>query len=108
MIWKDYPKLSEMASYSKLAWASKSPPPPGGIGLSDWNGTDTVDGVINGAYKQWSLYPGRLVSGIILSLANGWAYIQWGMGRGALKWDFMVWILFNKVTLICKFYHRKN
>ena len=47
MIWKDYPKLSEMASYSKLAWASKSPP-PGGIGLSDWNGTDTVDGVING------------------------------------------------------------
>ena len=31
-----------------------------------------------------------------------------GDGEGALKWDFMVWILFNKVTLICKFFHRKN
>ena len=28
MIWKDYLKLSEIASYSKLARASKAPPPP--------------------------------------------------------------------------------
>ena len=28
MIWKDYFKLSEIASYSKLARASKAPPPP--------------------------------------------------------------------------------
>ena len=36
MIWKDYLKLSEIASYSKLARASKAPPPPspGGIGLT--------------------------------------------------------------------------
>ena len=34
MIWKDYLKLPEIASYSKLALASKAPPPPpGGIGL---------------------------------------------------------------------------
>ena len=31
MIWKDYFKLSEIASYSKLARALKAPP-PGGIG----------------------------------------------------------------------------
>ena len=35
MIWKDYLKLSETVSYSKLVRASKAPPPPpGGIGLS--------------------------------------------------------------------------
>ena len=28
MIWKDYLKLSEIASYSKFAWATKAPPPP--------------------------------------------------------------------------------
>ena len=28
MIWKDYLKLSEIASYSKLPRASKAPPPP--------------------------------------------------------------------------------
>ena len=28
MIWKDYLKLSEFAGYSKLARASKVPPPP--------------------------------------------------------------------------------
>ena len=34
MMWKDYPKLSKIASYSKLARASKAPPPPQGrIGL---------------------------------------------------------------------------
>ena len=33
MIWKDYLKLSENAGYSKLARASKAPPPPPGIGL---------------------------------------------------------------------------
>ena len=32
MIWKDYLKLSEIVSYSKLARASKNP--PDGIGLS--------------------------------------------------------------------------
>ena len=32
MIWKDYPKLSEIASYSNLVRESKAPP-PGGIGL---------------------------------------------------------------------------
>ena len=32
-IWKDYLKLSEIASSSKLARASKAPSPPGGIGL---------------------------------------------------------------------------
>ena len=32
------------------------------------------------AYKQGGLYPGGLISGIIYSLANGWAYI-----RGVLK-----------------------
>ena len=37
--------------------------------------TYTVDGLINRM---------GLISGIIYSLANGWAYI-WG---GALKWDF--------------------
>ena len=37
MISKDYLKLSEIASYSKLARASKAPPPPprGGIGLKE-------------------------------------------------------------------------
>ena len=38
------------------------------------------------------LYLVGLISGIIYSLANGWAYI-WGglkLGGGALKWDFMV------------------
>ena len=40
------------------------------------------------------LYPGGLISGIIYSLTNGWAYI-WGKGgglktRGALNWDFTV------------------
>ena len=37
MIWKDYLKLSEIASYSKLTRASKAPPPPsllGGIGIT--------------------------------------------------------------------------
>ena len=34
MIWKDYLKLSEIARYSKLARASKAPPPQAaGIGL---------------------------------------------------------------------------
>ena len=33
--------------------------------------THTVDGLINGG---GGLYPGGLVSGIIYSLANGWAY----------------------------------
>ena len=32
--------------------------------------THTVDGLINGG----ALYPGGLISGIIYSLANGWAY----------------------------------
>ena len=32
MIWRDYLKLSENASYSKLALASKAP--PGGMGLT--------------------------------------------------------------------------
>ena len=36
MIWKDYLELSEIASYSKLARASKvTPPPPGVIGLNN-------------------------------------------------------------------------
>ena len=35
MIWKDYLKVTENASYSKLARAPTAPPPPpGGIGLS--------------------------------------------------------------------------
>ena len=34
MIWKDYLKLSESASYSKLERASKAPLPEGGIGLT--------------------------------------------------------------------------
>ena len=36
MIWKDYLKLSESASYSKLERASKAPPPlpEGRIGLT--------------------------------------------------------------------------
>ena len=40
MIWKDYLKLSEIASYSKLERASTPPPPPptspGGIGLNNF------------------------------------------------------------------------
>ena len=32
------------------------------------------------AYKRGGLYPGGLISGIIYSLANGWAYIR-GEGR---------------------------
>ena len=40
MIWKDYFTLSEIASYSKLARASKAPPSPlpGGIGLNSPRG----------------------------------------------------------------------
>ena len=34
--------------------------------------THTVDGLINGGWG--GLNPGGLVSGIIYSLANGWAY----------------------------------
>ena len=36
--------------------------------------THTVDGLINGGLGGGGLYPGWLVSGIIYSLANGWAY----------------------------------
>ena len=36
--------------------------------------TYTVDGLTNGGGRR--LYPGGLISGIIYSLANGWAYIQ--------------------------------
>ena len=39
-----------------------------------------------GAYIRAGLYPSRLISGIVYSLANGWAYI-WGslkLGGGAL------------------------
>ena len=40
--------------------------------------TYTVDGLINGG-GGGGLYPGGLISRIIYSLANGWAYI-WGGG----------------------------
>ena len=39
------------------------------------------------------VYLGGLISGIICSLANGWAYIRGGLktgGGGSLKWDFTV------------------
>ena len=49
--------------------------------------TYTVDGLINGV-----LYPGGLISGIIYSLANGWAYI-----RGGLKVGFTVFAR-NKIS----------
>ena len=44
------------------------------------------------AYKrEWGLYPGGLISGIIYLLTNGWAYIRGGHKTGgALKWDFTV------------------
>ena len=35
MVWKNYLKLSDIARYSKLARASKAPPPLGGIGLKN-------------------------------------------------------------------------
>ena len=48
-------------------------------------------------YSRWlitggnGLYPGGLISGIIYSLANGWAYIRGAQSRGReLKWDFTV------------------
>ena len=41
--------------------------------------TYTVDGVINGG---GGLYPGGLISGIICSLANRWAYIRAGLKPG--------------------------
>ena len=37
--------------------------------------TYTVDGLINGGGRGL-LYPGGLISGIVYSLPNGWAYIQ--------------------------------
>ena len=49
--------------------------------------TYTVDGLIN---RGGSLYPGGLISGIIYSLANGWAYIRGLKTERALKWDFTV------------------
>ena len=50
MIWKDYLKLSEIASYSKLALESKAPPPlpPGGIGLR----TFSLSPKLRGSYKR--------------------------------------------------------
>ena len=38
------------------------------------------------------LYPGGRISGIIYSLANGWAYIRGTKTGGALKWDFTVFL----------------
>ena len=52
--------------------------------------TYTVDGLVNRG----------LISRIIYSLANGWAYIQGGLEPGgwALKWDFMVCKALKKKT----------
>ena len=51
--------------------------------------TYTVDGLINdeggGGRKGGGLYPGGLISRIIYSLANGWAYIRGGLKPGGLK-----------------------
>ena len=43
-------------------------------------------------YSRWAYKRGGLISGIIYSLADGWAYIWTGglKTRGALKWDFTV------------------
>ena len=49
--------------------------------------TYTVDGFIGRAVGG-ALFPGGLISGIIYSLANGWAYIRGFKTRGSLKWDF--------------------
>ena len=48
--------------------------------------TYTVDGLINGGGDS---YPVGLISVIIYSLVNGWAYN--GGGGGALKWNFTVY-----------------
>ena len=44
------------------------------------NNLYNVAGLINGG--GGSLYPGGLISGVIYSLANGWAYIQGRLKRG--------------------------
>ena len=47
--------------------------------------TYTLDGLIRGG-GEGGLYPGGLISGIIYSLANGWAYIRGGLKTwGGLK-----------------------
>ena len=41
------------------------------------------------AYKRGGgLYPGGLISGIIYSFENGWAYIRGGLKPGGLKVGF--------------------
>ena len=40
--------------------------------------TYTVDGLVN----EGDLYPGELISGIIYSFANGWAYFRGGLKPG--------------------------
>ena len=40
------------------------------------NGTYTVDELINGGGGGGGLNPSGLISGILYSLANGWAYIR--------------------------------
>ena len=49
--------------------------------------TYTVDGLINdgGGGKGGGLYLGGLISRILYSLANGWAYIRGGLKPGGLK-----------------------
>ena len=46
----------------------------------------TVDGLING--RGGGLYPGGLISGIIYSFENGWAYIGEVLKPGGLKVGF--------------------
>ena len=46
--------------------------------------TFTVDGLIN----RGGLYPGGLISGILYSFENGWAYIRGGLKLGGLKVGF--------------------
>ena len=50
----------------------------------------TVDGLINGGGGEGGLYLGWLISGIIYSLAYGWAYIRGLKTAEALKCDFTV------------------
>ena len=45
--------------------------------------TFTVDGLINGG---WGVYLGGLISGVIYSFENGWAYIRGeGLKSGTLR-----------------------
>ena len=62
------------------------------------NAKGTVDELVNGREGGGS-YPGGLISEIIYSFANEWAYIRGGLKPGgALKWDFTVFT-FNKIYL---------